>query len=109
MKNKTNATIRTRQVFTFLLTFCSLVVLVTVVCFSECQPDWISFRQSCYRIGQSEAAMTWYTAVDKCSENHSHLVHIKSVEVTDFIHTLLWQSQLGNDEAVYIGKCCILI
>ena len=52
--------------------------------------------------------MTWHAAVDKCFEHRSHLVHIKSLEVTEFIHTLLWQSQLGNGEAVYIGKCCIL-
>ena len=77
------------------------------MCFSGCQVDWVSFGQSCYHFGHSEAAITWHTAVDKCSENRSHLVHIKSLEVTDFIHTLVWQRQLSDNEAVYIGKCCI--
>ena len=52
--------------------------------------------------------MTWHTAAGKCQNNHSHLVHIKSREVTDFIHDLVWQRQLGDNNAVYIGKLCIL-
>ena len=52
--------------------------------------------------------MTWYTAAGKCQNNHSHLVHIKSREVTNFIHDLVWHRQLGDNNAVYIGKSCIL-
>ena len=52
--------------------------------------------------------MTWHTAADKCQNNHSHLVHIKSREVTDFIHDLVLQRQLGDNVAVYIGKLYIL-
>ena len=52
--------------------------------------------------------MTWHMAAGECQNNHSHLVHIKSREVTDFIHELVRQRQLGDNNAVYIGKLCIL-
>ena len=48
--------------------------------------------------------MSWHMALDQCFKNNSHLAHIKSLEVTDFIHTLVLQIQLADGKAVYIGK-----
>ena len=53
--------------------------------------------------------MTWHMAVDQCFKNNSYLAHVKTPEVTEFIHTIVLQIQLADGKAVYIGKSCVPI
>ena len=48
--------------------------------------------------------MTWRTAADTCRTNNSHLVHIKTREVTVFIHELVRNASLDGDDDVFIGE-----
>ena len=71
----------------------------------ECRSDWEFFGRSCYYLGANTEGLTWHQAAEKCLAMNSHLVHIKSRQVTAFMHLLTREAGLyGNGNEIYIGK-----
>ncbi|XP_071959438.1 uncharacterized protein [Antedon mediterranea] len=62
---------------------------------SQCSPGWFSFENQCFHMFTNDT-LTWDRASDHCKGQHSHLVHITSVNIKLFVLNMLKNNSIFN-------------